>query len=121
MSFFVRAGKFWFALTLMAVALYIAYFNKTFIPVSLPPFIAPINLPAFVVYIFWLFVGAAMTWGFLGVDLIKKSWRIRKLNKQLALSGLNEVDQPARSDKGKSGTKSGKNSPYQSRDDISIY
>jgi len=121
MGFLGRAVKFWLILLMIVLSVYVAYFNRTFIPISLPPFIESMNLPAFLVYIVWLMTGSLLTWGFLGVDLLKKSWKIRRLTKQVRdLGGAPHLDSASESGQDKRG-KSDSTDPYTRRNDVSIY
>ena len=113
MSVLVSAGKFWLVVVMMILALYVSYFNRTFIPISLPPVVESMNLPAFVIYLAWLATGCAMTWFFLGIDLLKKSWQIRKLSKQVRELGGAGLDDGRKSKE--------KSDPYTRRNDISVY
>lgn len=85
MKYISQLIRFWFVISLVALAAYVTYFNRGSIPVSLPPILAEgMNLPAFMVYLSWFLAGAFFAWSFFSLDLLRKSFRIRSLRKQLA-------------------------------------
>jgi len=83
MGFFLRMLKFWFALVVVAFGFYIAQFNNSLVTLRLPPVVDTINVPTAVAFMLWFMIGAGTVSVFFGIDILRKGWTIRRLNKQL--------------------------------------
>jgi len=83
MGFFLRLGKFWFTLLVIALGFYVAHFNNTLVTLHLPPIIDTINVPASIAFMLWFMIGAGAVSFFFGLDIMRKGWTIRRLNKKI--------------------------------------
>ncbi len=92
MRFFLLLFRFWLLLAFILMTGVIAIYNQEIVPLSLPPVIQHISLPAFQVYSGFLMLGATLTVIFFGLDSMKKSLQIRKLQKQI--KDLEETSKP---------------------------
>jgi uncharacterized integral membrane protein len=83
MRFMFSLLRFWLLLLFVAMSGYIALYNQESVPVSLPPWLQHISVPAYQAYSAFLLIGAALTVIFFGVEHTRKSFTINRLNKRI--------------------------------------
>ena len=83
MGFITKLFRFWVLLIFAVSTGYFAIYNQDHVALKLPPWIEHISVPAYGAFATFFLFGAAVVTLFFGVDSMRKSVQIRRLNKQL--------------------------------------
>lgn len=83
MHFLGRVAKFWLILAFLGSGAYFAHFNREHVGLQLPPWIEHVTLPAYLVYGGSFLVGTLVTSLFFGIDNLRKTFEIRRLQRRV--------------------------------------
>lgn len=81
MFFLKRLALFWFLCAFFGLSGYFAIYNQDRVTLTLPPWVDHISVPAYLAFVAFFLIGAAVTWIYFGIEYTKKSFEIRKLHK----------------------------------------
>jgi uncharacterized integral membrane protein len=83
MGFVVKLVRFWVLLVFAVSTGYFAIYNQDKVALKLPPWIEHISVPAYAAFATFFLFGAIVVTVFFGLDSMRKTFEIRRLNKQV--------------------------------------